>query len=770
LTWAPGEAAPEAPGLQPGAGELHLGDYLAVLRRRWRLIAVAVLVSLAAGFAHYLMTPKMYRATSMVKIDRRVSSLGGSFDAPWLENFWNLEFYPTQYKLLESRGLAERVVENLKLYEDPAFDPPPRDADGVAAAPAALDRARLGALGQRLQAGLEVVPIKSTSLVAISYRSVNPELAARIVNGVAEAFIDWGIETRSQSADKASSFLGQQVEALKAEIQDKEATLQAYGRRSDIVALEPESNPTLQQLQALNRDYVQAMSSRIDRQARYNEVMTAPRETIADSLSGGLVSQRRQDLLGLEQEYATRLTRYKPDMPAMVELRGTVEESRRKLEELIDEKADQARRAAQAEYQTALRREQALKAEFDRAKEETIQMGSAAVEYNNLQMEISTRRQLLDELLQRQSETEVTSRLQATRESNVMVVDRALVPGGPFSPSLRKDLGLALALGLFLGVGCVVLLEYLDRTVKTAEQAERLLGLPVLAVIPDIGDGTARYGYGYAYGGSPGKRRAVGARWAERRRKGMADEDRLKAVELIPNLRPRHAVSEAYRSLRTALLLSSAEKLQVVALTSAQSGEGKTATTANLAVVMAQLGRRVLLIDADLRKPRVHKVFGLTNRRGLVHLLTEGAALDDVVQPTAVAGLEVVTAGAVPPNPSELLASDRMQELLTHAARHYDLVLVDTPPVLAVTDASIVGGMADGLIFCLHSGRVLRDEATASCDRLRLGGVRILGIVLNRFVPAKGGPSAQYYARHYLAYGEGEADGEGATSSSGSAA
>jgi polysaccharide biosynthesis transport protein len=450
----------------------------------------------------------------------------------------------------------------------------------------------------------------------------------------------------------------------------------------------------------------------------------------------------------------------------MVDLRAKIEESKKRLQSLVAETVEQARRKARSDLDTARAQENALRAELGRAREETINMGSAAVQYNNLNMEVDTQRQLLDQMLKRQSETEVTARLQATRESNVRVVDRALVPGTPFAPSMRRDVGMALGLGLFLGIGCIFLLEYLDRSLKTAEEAERVLGLPVLAVIPDVTDRPGRYGYGgYAYG-TKRKRKGLLQRRGPKEKDRRAPEE-LKEIELLPQTKPRHSISEAYRSLRTALLLSSAHQLRVIALTSAQSGEGKTATAANLAVVMAQLGRQVLLIDADLRKPRLHRVFNLSNREGLVHCLTGGEPLEQLIQPVGVPGLFLLPSGTIPPNPSELLASDRMRELLEVAQRRFDLVIVDTPPLLAVTDASVLGAVVDGVVLCLHAGRVQRAEALASTDRLRVSGARVLGTVLNRYVAGKGGDGKHYYYYYqYQAYGESDDRPSGASGSS----
>jgi len=711
---------------------------------------------------HFFITPPMYKATTTIQIDRRTLSVGANSDTPWVENWFNMEFYPTQYTLLQSRGLAERVVTDLRLYDDPVFNPGAaslRDRRKSGGTPE-LDQASLGAYGSRLLGGLEISPIKNTQLVEIRFRSSSPELATRIANGVADSFIDWGIEDRSTSAGKASSFLGKQIEALKQEIADKEQTLQGYQRRTDIVAADPENSPTLQQLQGLNKDYVTAVSARIEKEAAYNQSLSAPAETLADSLSGGLVGTQRQDLLRLEQDYNALRAKYKTDMPQVVEAKSKLTDARKRLDDLIAENVQQARRAARSEFERAKAQENALRAELNRARNETIDMGSATVQYNALNMEVETQRQLLDQMLKRQSETEVTARLQATRESNVRVVDRALVPGAPFAPSMRRDVGMALGLGLFLGIGLIFLLEYLDRSLKTADEAERVLGLPVLAVIPDVLERSSRYGYGTAYSYRR-KRKRTGPGGIKLGKRGAAKEkekvvgDPLKEIELLPQTKPRHSISEAYRSLRTALLLSSAERLRVVALTSAHSGEGKTATAANLAVVMAQLGRQVLLIDADLRKPRMHRVFNLSNREGLVHCLTGGEPLEQLIQPTGVNGLFLLPSGTIPPNPSELLASDRMRELLDIAQRRFDLVIVDTPPLLAVTDAAVLGSMVDGVVLCLHAGRVQRGEARASSDRLRVSGARVLGTVLNRYVAGKGGDDKHYYYYYqYHAYGE----------------
>jgi capsular exopolysaccharide synthesis family protein len=372
--------------------------------------------------------------------------------------------------------------------------------------------------------------------------------------------------------------------------------------------------------------------------------------------------------------------------------------------------------------------------------------------------------------MRKQSETDVAVRLQDTRQSNVRVIDKALIPGGPFRPSLRQDLSYGLLLGLLAGIAIAVLIEFTDRTIKSPEEVERRLGLPPLAVIHDVAEigkayGYAGYGYGYAYGEPPADEKPVRSRptrtvpekrLARQKKKDAAATAAAlpSQIEMVPHERPRTLISEAYRSLRTALLLSSARELKTVAVTSAVAGEGKTATAVNLAIVLAQLGRQVLIVDCDLRKPRLHQVLRISNRFGLVnHLTTTGEP--EPIFPTEVPNLWATPSGPIPPNPSELLASDRMRDWLRAMRARFDFVVLDTPPALAVTDATIVGRLVDGVVLTLRSGKVTREEARICRDRLLKTGIKILGAVLNRYrsLPAVG---KRY--KYYESYGAEESE------------
>jgi len=722
-------------------------QYLEGLKRRWKLVLLVVVLATIAGAVHYTITPPIYQADCIIQIERRSANSMITSQLPWLDHYFNLEFYPTQYRLLESRGLAETVVRDLRLGEDPRYA-----RGGAGGASSGEDRAMLGRIANQLRGRLAVQPVRDTQLVRITYRSNDAGEAARIANAFAQSFIEFGIRTRSETMTEASDVLADQVARLKSEVIGLEDRLSSFSGDETTFTFTPEGAVAFQRVEKLNEDLMDAKRRRIERQARYGELGSLPDEAVA--ASSPLVSQLRSEQLRLEREYETKSQFYKSGWPQMADLAESIENGKQALLQAVAEEARKVRQTAYADFQGAAREEDVLAAEIRAMRSQMSNENAQAVDFNNVKVELGARRELLDDLVRRQSETAFATQLQTDKSSNVRIVDEALVPGAATQPSLRKDLGAGMIAGLLLGLGAALLLQFLDRTIKSAEELERLLGLPVLAVIPDISEG-GRGGDAYAYeyaapSTAPRKRGRDGQRrWGERRQGG----DRL-AIELLPHTRPRLAVSEAYRSLRTALLLSTADVLKVVSVTSVESAEGKTATATNLAVVLAQLGRKVALIDGDLRKPRLHKVFTTSNRIGLVTYLTTGSE-EGIFTKTEVPGLFLVPSGPTPPNPSELLASDRMSEMVARLRQSFDYVVIDTPPTLPVTDSTLIGAHSDGVILCVRSAKVARRDAQRCHDRLRRAEIKVLGVVLNAHNPVGGGDSYHYYQAYMEPEGEG---------------
>lgn len=716
-------------------GEVNLAEYWAVVRKHERVIAIAVAACLIAAIVVSIVSTPTYRATVVLNVEReKASPMDVTGSTPAYTPF-DPEFVPTQTRLMRSREVGERVVERLRLAQNPLFAPKEGGAVGT------KGTADFSRIAIKVQNAVETRPLRGTALVELSATTAAPKLSADIANAVAEAYIDWNIESKYLVVGQATRFLSTQIEQLKSEIDEKERQLQSYGRQKDIISTDPKANITLQNLESLNKDYADAVADRVGKEARYYELQTAKPEAVADSLSNGLITQLRNDQAKLEREYAEKLNLYKPDWPAMQQLRAQIEKSKQHLASVTQETVTKARDVARTEYQMAARREQSLKSVMAGQKSEAMTLNSNAVEYNNLKTEVDTKRALLDTLLKRQAETEVTSRLRGERISNVRIVDRALIPTTRFRPSYRRNAVVGLIAGIALGIGLGFLLEYMDRSVRSIELVEKYLGVPALGIIPSVGTASSNvYSYGHGRARKQLKIKAAGTEQA--------------SIELLPHEHPRSTIAESYRAFRTALLLSRAGGLRSIVVTSTLPGEGKTSTAINLAVVLAQLGKRVLLVDGDLHKPRVHEVFKVSNRAGLVSVLAENLDAATVIRPTVVPGLFLVTAGPTSPNPSGLLSSKGMEQFVEAARANFDYVVIDAPPVGAVADAIVIGYQVDGAVLTVRGGTTPREYVARTRDRLVRANVRILGVLINNLELRDAGYGDSYYYGRTEGYAE----------------
>jgi succinoglycan biosynthesis transport protein ExoP len=721
--------------------DVHLKDYWDIVVKRWRLIAVCLGLGLVGGVLATVLTRPVYKATAVLDVVKQESNPLGFGAAQGMGT--DPEFLPSQTQLMQSREIGERVVRKLNLLADPDFNPKHYrkylpDAKGNAKTPPKED---IVDAAVDVQGNIEALIVRPTTLVQLSYDAPSAQLAAAIANEIAEAYIQWNAESRYRTMGQSSQFLATQIEQARAEADAKEKELLAYSRQKDMVSADPQANPAVQKFNSLTTDLGTATADRVAKEAHYEETRNMPAETLADAASGGAVSNQRAELQKMERDYNDKLSIYKPEWPAMQQSKAQIEETRKNLETLKSETAGRAIEAARTEYLIAMRREQSVKTMARSQKTEALSQGNDAIEYRNLRVEVDTKRALLDSLLKQQAETDVVSRLRDEQITNVRIVDRALPPPEPFKPSYKKNLLMALVCGGGLGVGLAFLLAQLDRSLRTPEQVEQYLQLPALGVIP-------------AYEASPG-RRGMGRRL--RRKTQAVPAENGKGIELLPQEEPRSVISEAYRAFRAALLLSRAGGVRTVAVTSGFPQEGKTATAVNLAIVLAQLGRRVLLVDADLHKSRIHEIFGIPNRIGLVSILAENIEPSRAIIKTRVAGVFVVPAGPETPNPSGLLSSDAMRKFLELAATNFDHVIVDTPPVLLVSDAMVFAQQVDGVLLCVRGGVTPRDAAIRARDRVNRGGALLLGVLINALEPEPGG----YYSRQYgYEYGERAREGE----------
>ncbi len=690
--------------------EVHLSHYWNIIYKRWKIaLSIFIVVMAGALLASYLSKP-LYRAAVTIQIDRE------NPHQLTMEDLFGIaadeqEFLQTQYIVLKSRELAFRVIDDHKLLSEPDFYPP-----GIKGKSKDETEAIRSSVADGLLASVTVTPIRNTSIAEIAYVGPTPKLAFKIAEGWGTSYMRLNVARKFETVRQANEFLSSQIGQVKSELDRARGQLQKYGASKDIVSVDSNNNEnmTVQRLLKVSGDYSSAQNERISRQSDLNALLRANPETVAGD--DALVIQLTGQVSALNREYNQKLGVFKPDHPTMQSLKQQLDKTRQERSSAVSNAYGKARGAAQDALNAALASEGSLRGAVEQQKRETQLQSADAVTYVDIRTEIETKQTLLAQLQRQLHETEVAARLRGSNTSNVHWVDHAQMPKGRFNETTKKNLQNALPLGMLLGLATIFFLEYMDRSVKSPEELEKVTGFASLGIIPaasSFDDRAARYGEDKA----AANLRAVDG------------EDQ--GIDLLPHSDSRSAIAEAYRAFRTSLLLASANSPKVIVVTSSFAREGKTTTSVNLATVLAQMGKPVLIIDADLRRPRLHRVFRGAKNIGLVNYLAANAPLDQIVQSTEVPDLYTVLAGPIPPNPSELLGSDRMKQLIHEIRSRYAYVIFDSPPVLAVADAIILAAEADGVVLCVHGGRTPRDLVARSAERLRQSKIPVLGAILN---------------------------------------
>jgi capsular exopolysaccharide synthesis family protein len=742
--------------------EIDLLEYWRiVLKRKWVLVTFASVLVVFVAVLSFTATP-LYRATATILIDEPSASLvniqdvlnsGGYYQTDYLGTYFN-----TQLKLLTSRSLAERVAKKLDLGSRPEF----RTARSSRTSPVQAVKGFLSlrwVLPRKKPAetppgagsppatsyafavldGLGITPVPETRIVQVSSTSSQPVLAADIVNTLVDEFVRYSVETRYEATKQTSEFLSETISQLRDDLKRKEEDLQKYGEEKKLVFLNDKESTVVNKFSDVNAAFTEAQIDRFKKEALYRELRDLNINALPESVTNPVIQALKASYSQAQSDYEEKGKFYRPDYPEMVKLKARLESSKNALQEEIRKAVG----AAEADYRAALNKERSLQGLLDSQRTDVVRMNNNAILYRSLQIEVDNMRSLLSTLVSKQNEIQVSSQLGGLRTSNIKIVDRALVPGGPFTPNTRRNLMMALFLGLFGGLGLIFLVEYLDNTVKGPEDVEKLTGLPSLGIIPYLSaDGLKRkpspYGARpYSYG-------------AEGEIPGEALPD-VSEIELINLLFPKFSIAEDYRTVRTAILFSHADSSpKTVCFTSSMPQEGKTATVSNMAISFAQLEGKVLLIDADLRKPRLHKVFQTRNLVGLSGFLTGKLAFDEAILKTSIENIWIIPSGPHPPNPAELLNSKRMRDLLARVKDRFDTVLIDTPPVLAVIDPVIVSSLADCTVLVVQAGKTTRRALGKAVGEVRKAKAEIVGVVFNEVKLGRQGLGTPYY--HYYQY------------------
>jgi capsular exopolysaccharide synthesis family protein len=716
-----------------GETELHLSDYVKVLyKRRWTVMTAFLIVVLSIGVYTFTATP-IYRARVQILIEKESANVV-SFKEAFEQNQIADDYYQTQYRILQSRSLARRTITALNLWDHPQFNPKQDSslnvgkilsapvtyvADWFKTArpiePARGDETETESRTiDRFLDKLTVSPIRNSRLVDVRFESPDATLSASVANALARAYIQQNLEFKFVSSKEASDWLTARLAEQRKQVEASEQALQRYREQTDAVAIEDKQNIVVQKLTDLNAAVTRAKTERIQKEAAYVQIRSLQNtpgalDTFPAILANGFIQQQKAELAELQRQQAQLSEKLGPNHPDMKRVGLAIETAEAKIRGEIAKVVQ----AMENDYQQSLSQEQSLTTALDQQRRDALSLNRKGIEYGVLARDAASNRQIFESLLQRTKETGISGEL---KTSNIRVVDVAETPHRPATPNTRNNLLLALFGGATLAIALAFFFEYLDNRLKNPDEVKQYLGVPFLGMIPALFDKESK---------SP----------------------------LINNGVPAN-FSESFRSVRTNLLFSCAtEGSRSVVITSTGPGEGKTVVATNLAVALAQSGQRVLLIDADMRKPRVHSVFGKAQEPGLSNVLVGNSKASDAVHTTAVPGLWVLSAGLHPPNPAELLGSKRFKDFLTSLSQHFDWVVIDTPPVMAVTDASVAAHLVNGVLFVVGAEMTSRYTAQRALEQLEHARAKFLGAVLNRVdLQHDSYYYAHYYKREYSDY------------------
>ncbi|MGA2744410.1 MAG: polysaccharide biosynthesis tyrosine autokinase [Candidatus Sulfotelmatobacter sp.] len=696
--------------------ESAIGDSIRVLqKRKWVVLICLVTIFSVVAIASLKMTP-VYEAGGTIEINKPDASLNFQNSASFSLDYFDPTELETDIKILQSNLLALQVIQELHLDRGAEFAsqaPPPVD---LAPDPLQSDPAQAAAMVGSFKGSLRVALVPNTRIIEVHYRSADPQKAANVVNTLMQTYVENNFKARFDSTMQASDWLQRQLVDLQMKVEASQEKLVRYQKEHEILGIDEKQNITMAKLDELNKELTIAEGERMDKEALYRIVESGDPDAITSS-AGGLedagpggqsASQLLEVLRSRQADFkiqaADLSTQFGPAYPKLTQLNNQLKE----IDAQIQGEMKKVVSKVHGQYTTALQRESMLHDALERQKQEANKLNESAIEYNIIKRDSETYRTLYEGLLQKLKEAGVSAGL---KSNNFRIVDRASTPAAPIEPNVPRNLLFALVLGLASGVGLAFMLEGLDNTVRTTEQAQAISGLPSLGMIP-LGSRSAREG--------PNPKRLVIATSKE-------------AVELVTQVRPQSQMAESYRALRTSLLLSNlGAPPKVIMVTSALPQEGKTTTSINCAVVLAQKGVRVLLIDADLRRPSIHKTLGMGPHSGLSNVLTGSTTLEQAITRTAILpNLFVLAAGTPPPNPAELLASSNMREVLAQLREQYDHIVIDTPPSLSVTDAVVLSPRADAAVLVIRSGQTTKTALRRSRDILMQVNAKVVGVLLN---------------------------------------
>jgi polysaccharide biosynthesis transport protein len=724
-----------APSVLPwdqGPREAHLLDYLLILRKhQWLILTFLLTVVTVVTIASFKMKP-IYEAAARVEVDKEATQNQLPFnDESAYDDYIDTDSYiETQTKILESETLALQTIKSMGLARFPDFGGSP-SARPVDQGPGTR---RPAILGEFLGA-LSVKRVPNSRLIEVRFEATDPQLAAGIVNSHLQNYIEENFRSKYDATMQASNWLSSELEELRIKVQKSEDARIAYERENQIWQIDEKQDITTQKLADLSKVVTEAQTALAEKEALYRMAVSGNVDALPAARESSVIQELIKRKSDADNNYSDAMAQFGPNYPKVQRLAAQQKEAGDDLANAQKTLVE----SIQEEYSTAQNHVSILQTSLDKQKADANELAEKLVQYHILEHDAEANKQLYDGLLQKLKEATISVGL---RSSNIRVVDPALAPTTPSRPQKARNIMLAFLVGIIGGIGLAIFREYLDNTVKSPDDIEALTGLPSLAVVPAL----------------PGSLASHQNRLGWPARAPLPQPGSGTRVELLSYLQPKSQISEAFRALRTSLLLSQAEHPpQVILVTSALPREGKTTSAVNLAVTLAQLGDRTLLMDSDLRKPGIRRAMNLTIGKdlGLSSFLAGVCTLEEAVIPhPTISNLSVLTTGPVPPSPADLLSSHRMLEAINEVRRRYKFVVIDSPPIMAATDAVIISALTDGVLLVVRSGETPKEAFTRSRDLLAAVKSRLLGVVLNAVDSSA--PDYYYSYRYYpYAYGYG---------------
>jgi polysaccharide biosynthesis transport protein len=719
--------------------EPHLLDYIIILRKhQWLILTFLLTVVTVVTIASFKMKP-IYLAAARVEVDKESQSMTPFPDSNSYDAFVDMENYlETQSKILQSETLALQTIKSLDLTRYPEFGGGPGGTAWAHSGAAPQRPAILGAFLGRLT----VKRVPNSRLIEVTFEAEDPQLAAQIVNTHLHNFVEQNFRSKYDATMQASNWLSGELEELRIKVEKSENARIAYQRANQTWQIDEKQDITTSKMADLSKAVTEAQTDVAQKEALYRMAVSGNVDALPAAHGSEVLTELRKRKSDIDEQYAEALSQYGPNFPKVLRIAAQQKE--------VDDNLARARKtlieSVEQEFNTARSHVELLQQTLDKQRAEANDQAEKLIQYHILQHDAESNRLLYDGLLQKLKEATITVGL---RSDNIRVVDPALAPGGPSRPQKARNILLAFLIGLVGGVGLALFREYLDNTVKSPDDIEALTGLPSLAVVPAMPGLNAHQGRLSRKAGEGTPASSAGR------------------IELLSYVQPKSQISEAFRALRTSLLLSQAEHPpQVILVTSALPREGKTTAAVNLAVTLAQLGDRTLLMDSDLRKPGIRRALNLTLGKdvGLSSYLAGVSSLDEAtIQHPTITNLSALTTGPVPPSPADLLSSHRMREAIAELRRRFKFIVIDSPPVMAATDAVILSALTDGVLLVVRSGETPKEAFTRTRDLLAAVKCRLLGVVLNAVDSSA--PDYYYSYRYYpYAYGYGYGEDAGKTS------